>query len=576
MRDKKEFYGILSAIDGAEYAEYTKLIGDFDFARYVLKINQVQESPQDGPTLLVVRVPQIIAGFPPHLFNTPVRRTALEDFLLRRIAERVEELQDFDEEGLARRRLSVAAPGQKILPRSSLVVAEEYLEARLYLDMPVSGGRIPGDTIKEVFFEDLPGIVNSSLIYCNVDEREVEDAVDVMEDADEIRQLLGTRGLVGFVGEGSLLSRYDGEDEPDYERAVPLKVDESARLSLEVPHAGSVEGVGIPTGITVVLGSDYSGRIEFMRALAAGIYNHVPGDGREMCIAVPDVVYIASEPGRSIQRVDISAFVPDPRDGDGREYSTTRADACISEAAATVEAIEVGARVLMYDESDSSASFLSRDADLAELTPELAEAVVPLSLRARQMVDELGVSIVVGGSRAVREFIPIADTVLAIEGHTVRDITAAAKERVADELVAAPDVEPVKRLADVARWIIPSSIDPSLAQHDAYIEALSGDLLEFGRSLVRLGCTAQLADIFQTATIGLIMYYAKLRYLEEGRPLREVLDLIDRDLSTEGIECLTRTLRGDLARPRRYEIAAAINRLETLRMGHLLRSDAQA
>jgi hypothetical protein len=76
----------------------------------------------------------------------------------------------------------------------------------------------------------------------------------------------------------------------------------------------------------------------------------------------------------------------------------------------------------------------------------------------------------------------------------------------------------------------------------------------------------QIADIYQTLTIGRILYYAKLRYLDEPRPIREVLDLIDRDLSTEGLESLTRDLRGDLARPRRYEIAAALNRLQTLRI----------
>ena len=76
----------------------------------------------------------------------------------------------------------------------------------------------------------------------------------------------------------------------------------------------------------------------------------------------------------------------------------------------------------------------------------------------------------------------------------------------------------------------------------------------------------QLADVYQARTIGRILYYAKLRYLDEPRSVREILDLVDRDLSTEGLESLTRDLRGDLARPRRYEIAAALNRLDTFRV----------
>ena len=84
MRDKKEFYNILSSIDGQSVHEYNRLVGDFDFSRYVLKINNLDNAAEGG-NLLVVRVPQIIAAFPPHLFNTPVRRTALEDFLTRKI-----------------------------------------------------------------------------------------------------------------------------------------------------------------------------------------------------------------------------------------------------------------------------------------------------------------------------------------------------------------------------------------------------------------------------------------------------------------------------------------------------------
>ena len=54
--------------------------------------------------------------------------------------------------------------------------------------------------------------------------------------------------------------------------------------------------------------------------------------------------------------------------------------------------------------------------------------------------------------------------------------------------------------------------------------------------------------------------------MEEAIKRSNLRYLIDRDLSTEGLESLTRDLRGDLARPRRYEIAAALNRLDSLRI----------
>jgi len=46
------------------------------------------------------------------------------------------------EAGVARRRLSIATPGQKILPRTAVVVTEEYVEARIYVDLPSQNGLI--------------------------------------------------------------------------------------------------------------------------------------------------------------------------------------------------------------------------------------------------------------------------------------------------------------------------------------------------------------------------------------------------------------------------------------------------
>lgn len=567
MKDKEEFYALLGEIDGRDFPEFARIIGDFDFSRYVVKFNRMPTEGEGTSTLFVVRVPQSVAAFPPHLHNTPIRRTALEDLLTRKVASAIETLAVFDDEGLSRRRLSIAAPGQKILPRSSLLVAEDYLEARLTVNLPARRGRILGDEARDVFFRELPAVVNAALIYCNLDESEIDRFVDMMEDADAIRQALPTRGLISFVGEGAFLTRLDHSDRPDYDRDVPFIVPEELRVELDVPNAGTVRGLGIPTGITVLLGDAYSGRAEMMKALAAGIYNHIPGDGRELVITMPDAVYVAAEDRRSVQRVDISAFIrQNPAGRDVRQYTTTHADPCAAQAAATVEALEVGARALLMDESDSNSGFLCQDSRLKGLASGAEPRFIPLSARARQMADELGVSIVVAGASSVTEFIPVADTVLRIDNHQVFDVTKEARQLAIQPMDLKPEAADVTRLVEKSRWVVPSSIDPSEGRHDAVIDAGALDELHFGTSVIDLKGIAQLADNYQTATVGLILYYAKIRYMDEGRPIREILDLVDRDLSTEGLECLTRELRGDLARPRRYEIAAALNRLKTLRI----------
>lgn len=564
MKDKQEFYSLLAEIDGKDFAEYRSIVGDFDFSRYVVKINRAPDDAAQRTALFVVRVPQAIAGFPPHLFNTPIRRTALEDLLTRKVAAASERLGRFDEEGVARRRISIAAPGQKILPRSSMVVSEDFLEARLSIEMPVRRGRILGDVAQQIFFEDLPQIVGASLIYCNLDDAEVERFVDVMEDADQIRQALPTRGLVSFVGQGCRPDRRPESDEPEASAAT-IDIADELQIELEVPNRGAIRGMGIPSGVTVILGDDYSGRIGLVRALAAGIYNHVPNDGRETVVTMPDTVYVAAEPGRSVQRVDISPFVAGV--GSGASYTSDSADAAASQAASTVEMLEIGARALVFDESDSASGFLGRDTRVADLFKDAGPGRC-LAARARHLADELGVSIIVAGASAAVDFIPVADLVLRVVNHRVTDVTREARQL---QIVAQPaegNAADLTRTIEKARWVVPSSIDPSHGRLDADLAALAIDTLRFGRNIVKLGSSAQLADLHQTGTIGLILHYGKARYLDEGRPIREILDLVDRDLSTEGLECLSRELRGDLARPRRYEIAAALNRLRTLRISH--------
>ena len=565
MKDKEEFFGMLAELNGQDVREFNRLIGDFDFGRYVLKVNRTTQDGEGAPTLFLVRVPQMTAGFPHQLHHTPVRRTALEDYLTRRIGSLLEQYARFDEEGVARRRISVASPGQKILPRTSVVMMDEYVEARLYVHLPSRAGKILGDVAQEIFFDELPVIVNSGLVYCNLDAADVEEFIDLMEDADHVRQALPTRGLISFVREGSLVSRRGLSDLPDFTHAAGIQMPDALRVDFDTPNAGTVKGLGIPTGITVIVGDEFSGRVELLKAIAAGIYNHVPGDGRELVITAPDAVYVTAESQRSVQRVDISPFIRP--DGDSRDYSSSAASSAAAQAASVIEYLEVGARALLFDESDSASGFLAMDSRLAEVGLNSSGHVTPLAAMARAMADELGISIVVGGSSTAGEFAAIADSVLLIENYAIRNITAEVKALGLKHPAAAP--AEVAKLLEKVRWVVPSSIDPSVGRHDAQIASIGLQSLQFGRATIDLSGLAQLADPFQTSTIGLILHYARTRYMDEGRPIREVLDLVDRDLSTEGLEILSRDLRGDLARPRRYEIAAALNRLSSLRISHI-------
>lgn len=565
MRDKADFLKVLGTLDRKDASAYAELRGDFDFSRYVLKISQVQ-GPDGVAGMLLIRVPQALAGFPRDVYATVLRRTALEDFLQRRLVAAIEHNRHFSKEGIARRRLHVPMPGQAILPRSALVVGEDYIEARVWVDLPHQRGLVSVEQARELFFEEVPAVVNQSLYYHNLDRDELAAFISTMETADSIRQLLPTRGWMSFVAEGAHLARRAGTDEPDYRDVRALSFPDELAVEIQNPEGAPIRGVGIPAGVTLILGNAYSGRIEFMHALAAGVYNHVPGDGRELVVSLPDSVYVAADPGRAVQGVDISAFVPDlPR---AQSFTTPCADAVQSQAATMMEMLEAGARVLLMDEADSAPEFLSRDARTTVLATASGTAIVPLAQHVGQVARDLGVSLVVAGQVAVTELIPEADTIFMMEDYRLVDITESAKKLPIAKPGASGAVHLARPVADIVeknRWVVPVSIDPSRGIHEVYTKAEGLERLVFGGESVSLAALRQLADVHQAATIGEIINYIKMRYLDQLRPLREILDMVDRDLSAEGLDVLSHDARGDYARARRYEIAMVLNRLPMLR-----------
>lgn len=566
MLAKREFDSILRQIDGHQPSEYSKLAGDFDFTRFVLhNINIPSFESEPCESLFVIHVPQMIAGFPESIYDSPIRRTALEDYLTRKMDDAIQCVSHRQASGLAECRISIARPGQEILPRSSMVIARDYVEARIMVRLPVVLGKIAADEARILFLDYLPEIVNSSLIYCYLNSKELLRFVSLMEDADTIRHDLQSRGMVSFAATGSKLNRHLGTDLPSQDGAR-LEVASELEVEVSTPNAGRVRGLTIPVGVTLIIGDNYSGRSELINALAAGIYNHIPNDGREQVISVPDAVHIVAESGRSIQKVDISPFLLTSRTGEStKEFSSSCATPAESQMAGVTEALHVGAQALFFDESSSDPTFLAMDSRVTRLSDTWGGGMASLSDRARQIADDLRVSVVVGACACAAEFIPIADTILLIDNYRVVDITKKARELDLAKPTRFPRCD-LPTPNDSYRWVIPSSLDPSLGREEAVIQTNGRLQLLFGRHIVDLSAVPQIADVHQTLAIGWLLYHAKLYHLDDSRTVSEILDLLDKDLATDGMDAITRDLRGDLARPRRFEIAAALNRLNSLRV----------
>ena len=78
-------------------------------------------------------------------------------------------------------------------------------------------------------------------------------------------------------------------------------------VSLTLPHRGVIKGMGIPQGITLIVGGGYHGKSTLLKALETGVYNHISGDGREYVITENTAMKIRAEDGRSISQPE-SAF----------------------------------------------------------------------------------------------------------------------------------------------------------------------------------------------------------------------------------------------------------------------------
>lgn len=408
-----------------------------------------------------------------------------------------------------------------------------------------------------MFALDLPEVVNAGLFYCNLDEGKTEACIVSMQRMVLARQGLKDHGLVAFVGGGSRLSPT---------RHASLGIGHTTLSELKLGTKDSMQGLGIPIGLTVIIGDRYSGRHELMDSLADGIYNHLHDDPREYVVTSQEAVAIHAEPGRAVQRVDIRPFVQSLPDGsDPARFSTDNADSLTSMAASTMEAIESGARVLLFDEATADLDFLAGPADGFPPAPNLTS----LRNQVPSLVREAGISVVVAGSgNAVLGFIPFADKVLLVSNFQVQDATDPAKQRTPKPDLPTPTV-PVHQIANQQRWIVPYSIDPSHAGKDINIDVTESGILEFGSTSIDARRVPQITDAGQLETIGIVLAYARTYLLSEGRPMNDLLDAIENALSaTDGIGNLLGRTNGRLSRPRRHEIAAVLNRMPSVRFSH--------
>jgi predicted ABC-class ATPase len=254
-----------------------------------------------------------------------------------------------------------------------------------------------------------------------------------------------------------------------------------------------------------------------------------------------------------------------PGGEDIRRYRAEHAPELVSQVAAVTEALELGSPLLLIDEDSTAPPLLQRDALRAALMPGASEPVVPISDLARRLFAEHGVStILVSGTAS--EY-AAADTIIGMDRFRVLDITQGAKQAAAGAPVST--VAPEGPFGGIGQRVPAAESVGQFRGRRVRSEVRGDRAIVIGREQVDMHGVTQLVESGQARAIGDAIVFAGERgYVDGSRSLREIVSLIDAELSERGLEVLSPFSGhpGDYARPRRHEIAAAFNRLRTLRI----------
>lgn len=573
MQSERELREQLRNMDHKSYPLYKSLKGAYRFPKFVLHIDHVQGDPFAAPSDVSVTVDLKKADFPAYALKNTLTKDTLADVILREFSKQINQFT-FKAKGSGKSGLlSVSQPGQEVLKRTAARVDDKEIVIRFSVGFPANGRTINARELDKIFFEYLPVCVEKALYYKNLDEKRLEEAIALAEDQQAIREQLKEKNLVAFIANGSVLPRESGISSHPMKHAKVFTSPKILQVSMELPHKGTIYGMGIKQGITLIVGGGYHGKSTLLNALELGIYNHIAGDGREYVIADDTALKLRAEDGRCIKNVDISMFINDlPNGMDTHDFSTLDASGSTSQAAGVIEGMEAGSRLFLLDEDTSATNFMVRDAFMQRVVRMDHEPITPFLARARDLYEKAGIStILVAGSSGA--FFHIADTVIQMDQYVPLDITKKAKELCKEFPISEEEPRPFvlpqshrimekdKNGATKRRDYRSGAIKKDAPEH-LKVKTMGVEGFSLGKQNVNLHALEQLIDSEQTAALGQLLKYAVENLIDGKRTIAEIADDLDEKLARDGMQFIVGrgTLCGGYAIPRKQEIYACFNR----------------
>ena len=567
MQTSEELKNLLKRIDHRGYPAYKDTKGEYKFPGYILSIDHVQGDPFASPSKVSVHVSGKSAGFPKELYQGKHQRIALQDELTRQFGKKAERFA-FKAKGSGKSGLiSVSRCGQEVLERTACSIEPKSgaVVLRMEIGFPANGRTINARELDKILFEFVPECVKFALIYKNMDAEKLREIIDLAEDQQYIREMLPKLGLCAFVANGSILPRESGVSSRPMRGGIRFQSPKEQEVTLDLPHAGKLTGMGIKKGITLIVGGGYHGKSTLLKALELGVYNHIFGDGREYVITDDTAVKLRAEDGRSIQKTDISMFINDlPNGKDTVGFYTEDASGSTSQAANVIEGIEAGTSLFLIDEDTSATNFMIRDELMQRVIHREMEPITPFIERIREMYEEYGIStIIVAGSSGA--YFHIADRIIQMDRYIPKDITALAKQE-AEKFPAISSPEQKAKKPDFNRCPRP---DKAFQGNERIkMKTMGKEAVMINRDTIDLRYVEQITDSEQVTALGYCVRYAQKHLLDGKKNLQQIASELEEVMEKKNLAaiCENSSSIACMAMPRRQEIFACFDRYRGLKV----------
>lgn len=536
----------LHKIDRHNYRSYSSLRGEYHFVDFDFFIDITQSDPFAPASRVRARRKWSLTDLEWLKEQSPDYQRAARDFIARQFAELAQQINE----------IQIDRPGQAVLDRTAVVFDDDALELRFRVNLPSDGRTIIAKKTANLLTFTMPKIIRRATIARELPMDELKRHCETVEDQIALRKQLADKGLMAFVADDSVLPRLAGNSDLPMADAIPFVSPESLAVELEAPHRGKIRGMGVPKGITMIVGGGFHGKSTLLNAIENSVYDHIPGDGREYIVTDESASKIRAEDGRCVHNVDLTPYISNlPMGKDTSMFSTQNASGSTSQASWLQESIESGSNALLIDEDTSASNFMIRDERMQALIAKNDEPITPLVDRISLLRDQLGVSVllVMGGSG---DYLDVADTVIQMHNYQAIDVTEKAKEVVKSH----PTRRQLEGTTEITRprtrKLNRAGLKAQLEDGKFRIQIKDKASMRFGRELIDLQALEQVADSSQLHAIGWLWFQIAQGKGWEKSPSKAFAQMLASD---EWFRTMPNY--GDIAKPRVIEVMAVLNRM---------------